>query len=69
MNKIMYLNKGQLIMGHIILSKHFTIKDVLLFSILLPEAIYGLRVLSLPACVCVSVRQSRACPHDNFSTF
>ena len=35
----------------------------------LPEASYGLRVLSLPACVCVSVRQSRACPHDNFSTF
>ena len=38
----------------------------------LPEASFGLRVLSLPACVCVSVclcvRQSWACPSDNSST-
>ena len=33
----------------------------------LPEASYGLRILLLSACVCVC--QSRACPHDNFSTF
>ena len=36
---------------------------------LLPEASFGLRVLSLPAsvclCVCVCVYQSRACPRDN----
>ena len=33
----------------------------------LPEASFGLRVLSLPACVCVclSVCQSLACPRDN----
>ena len=40
---------------------------------LLPEASFGLRVLSLPAsvclCVCPSVRQSRACPRDNSSPF
>ena len=36
----------------------------------LPEASFGLRVLSLPACVCVClcVRQSWACPSDNSST-
>ena len=38
----------------------------------LPEASFGIRVLSLPACVCVSVclcvRQSWACPCDNSST-
>ena len=43
-----------------------------LSCIFLPEASFGLRVLSLPACVCVSVclcvRQSRACPSDNSST-
>ena len=33
----------------------------------LPEASFGLQVLSLPAsvCVCVSVCQSLACPRDN----
>ena len=38
----------------------------------LPEASFGLRVLSLPACVCMCVcpcvRQSWACPCDNSST-
>ena len=38
---------------------------------LLPEASYGLRVLSLPASlslsVCVCVRQSPVCPRDNLS--
>ena len=36
---------------------------------LLPEASFGLRVLSSPASVglCVCVYQSRACPHDNSS--
>ena len=41
------------------------------FTILfLPEASFGLRVLSLPACVCVCpcVRQSWVCPCDNSST-
>ena len=35
----------------------------------LPEASFGLRVLSSPAsvCPCVCVYQSRACPHDNSS--
>ena len=35
----------------------------------LPEASFGLRVLSSPASVglCVCVYQSRACPHDNSS--
>ena len=51
-------------------------------AILLPEASIGLRVLSLPACVCVCacvcgcvcacvcpcVRQYRLCPRDNSST-
>ena len=33
----------------------------------LPEASFGLRVLSLPAsvCVCLSVCQSRVCPRNN----
>ena len=31
----------------------------------LPEASFGLRVLSLPASVCPCVCQSRACPHNN----
>ena len=39
--------------------------------VLLPEASFGLRVLSLPASVCVSVClsvcQSRVCPRDNSS--
>ena len=37
------------------------------FCVFLPEASFGLRVLSLPAsvCLCVCVCQSRACPHDN----
>ena len=37
------------------------------FCVFLPEASFGLRVLSLPAsvCPCVRVCQSRACPHDN----
>ena len=39
--------------------------------ILLPEASFGLRVLSSPAsvglCPCVCVYQSQACPHDNSS--
>ena len=39
-----------------------------LHLILLPEASFGLRVLSLPACVCLCVRQSWACPSDNSST-
>ena len=38
----------------------------------LPEASFGLRVLSLPVCMCVcvrvSVRQSSACPCNNSST-
>ena len=38
----------------------------------LPEASFGLGVLSLPACVCLCVclcvRQSHACPRDNSST-
>ena len=34
-------------------------------SIFLPEASFGLRVLSLPVCLCVY--QSLACPHDNLS--
>ena len=33
----------------------------------LPEASFGLRVLSLPVSVCVCVYQSLACPHDNSS--
>ena len=33
-----------------------------------PEASFGLRVLSLPACVCLCVRHSWACPSDNSST-
>ena len=39
----------------------------------LPEASFGLRVLSSPlsvylsVCVCVCVYQSLACPHDNSS--
>ena len=33
----------------------------------LPEASFGPRVLSLPASVCVCVRQSRVCPRDNLS--
>ena len=41
----------------------------LMLNAFLPEASIGLRVLSLPASVCVcvrpSVRQSRACPCDN----
>ena len=43
--------------------------NILKLALLLPEASFGLRVLSLPAsvcpCVCVCVCQSRACPHDN----
>ena len=41
----------------------------LFLFLLIPEASFGLRVLSLPAsvCVCVSVRQSRACLRDNSS--
>ena len=39
------------------------------YNCFLPEASFGLRVLSLPASVCSCVRvcvcQSRACPHDN----
>ena len=39
------------------------------FNSFLPEASFGLRVLSLPASVCLCIRvcvcQSRACPHDN----
>ena len=34
---------------------------------LLPEASFGLRVLSLPVSVCDCVYQSLACPHDNSS--
>ena len=33
----------------------------------LPEASFGLRVLSLAASVGLCVCQSRACPHDNSS--
>ena len=33
----------------------------------LPEASFGLRVLSLPVSVCVCVYQSLACPDDNSS--
>ena len=33
----------------------------------LPEASFGLRVLSLPPSVCLCVRQSLACPRDNLS--
>ena len=44
---------------------------VLWMSLFLPEASFGLRVLSLPAsvclCVCPSVHQSWACPRDNSS--
>ena len=40
-------------------------------TMVLPEASFGLRVLSLPASVCLCVRQcvhqSRACPQDNSS--
>ena len=32
---------------------------------LLPEASFGLQILSLPASVCLSVCQSLACPRDN----
>ena len=40
-------------------------------SFFLPEASFGLWVLSLPAyvCVCVSVRQSHTCPCDNSGPF
>ena len=42
------------------------------FCMFLPEASFGLRVLSLPAsvcvCVCLSVCQSRVCPRDNSSS-
>ena len=40
------------------------------YNTFLPEANFGLRVLSLLAsvCVCVSVRQSRVCPCSNSST-
>ena len=34
--------------------RHFCVSDVIIFSFL-PEASFGLRVLSLPACVCVYV--------------
>ena len=48
---------------------HFRIQKFEILTNFLPEASIGLRVLSLPAsvcvCVCPSVRQSRACPRDN----
>ena len=31
----------------------------------LPKTSFGLRVLSFPACVCLCVHQSRACPHSS----
>ena len=37
-------------------------------GLFLPEASFGLRVLSLPASVCPCVYQSLACPHDNSSS-
>ena len=46
-------------------------KDQIIFLFFLPEASFGLRVLSSPAsvcvslCVCQSVCQSLACPSDN----
>ena len=62
-------------MGEInVVLKHYIICRVCLTGvaqrvIFLPEASFGLRVLSLPASVCVSVClsvcQSLACPRDN----
>ena len=44
-------------------------EPLLIYCPFLPEASFGLRVLSSPASVglCVCVYQSRACPHDNSS--
>ena len=57
---------------HILFGNHFshcTLRHTI--SLFLPEASFGLRVLSSPAsvglCVRVCVYQSRACPHDNSS--
>ena len=62
-------------LGHILLNKVLTVPSqfwemiIECNIVLLPKASFGLRVLSLPAsvcvCVCPSVRQSRACARNN----
>ena len=50
---------------------NFFMRRIILDLLILPEASFGLRLMSWPAfvglCVRVCVYQSRACPHDNSS--
>ena len=50
-----------------VMSRWWNLKSQIQICPFLPEASFGLRVLSLPAsvCVCLSVCQSLACPRDN----
>ena len=56
---------------YVVISMPLCVTDYPYDNPFLPDASFGLRVLSLPAsvcvCVCPSVRQSRAGPRDNSS--